>query len=197
MSVGWNMWLDKMLLFLRLIAKMGDLILEGGINIKFYAKLWKKASYNCAVPSDDYGREAMKSQSVFDCRKRLNVDARTWKMMKEVVVQNLIQPMQMFKNAESGTFRWSTKLNMWKHWSSCVKLRLQKGLDSVQALNSPPWQCSSSQGALCQAVYGPKIYYWNGTPTLIFFFVSKWIVALSKNKVCRRVKKILQRWKHQ
>jgi len=39
MSVGWNMWLDNMLLFLRLIAKMGDLILEGGINIKFYAKL--------------------------------------------------------------------------------------------------------------------------------------------------------------
>jgi len=36
----------------------------------------------------------------------------------------------------------------------------------AEILNSPQWQCSSSQGALCQAVSGPKIDYWNGTPTL-------------------------------
>jgi len=36
----------------------------------------------------------------------------------------------------------------------------------------------------CQAVSGPKIDYWNGTPTLFPWFGSEWLVAVSKNKVC-------------
>jgi len=54
----------------------------------------------------------------------------------------------------------SMKLIVWKYWSCYVKLCVDKGLNSRQQLDSPPWQCYSSQGALCQTVSGPKIHYW-------------------------------------
>jgi hypothetical protein len=43
-------------------------------------------------------------------------------------------------------------------------------------------QCSSSQGALCQEVPGPKIDYWSGTPTLFPWFSCKWLVPVSELK---------------
>jgi hypothetical protein len=50
----------------------------------------------------------------------------------------------------------------------------------AQRLYSPPSQCSSSQGALCQAFSGPKIDYWNGTPTIFPWFGPKWLLPLSE-----------------
>jgi hypothetical protein len=67
----------------------------------------------------------------------------------------------------------------------------------VQRLNSPPWQCSSSQGALCQAFSGPKIAYWNGIHTLFTWFGSGWLVALYINKVCLKGTKIQRHWRHE
>jgi len=109
--------------------------------------------------------------------------SRTWNMMK-----------------------WSSKIikNRWKcwknenflQWDRCLSTRamaVQLNLDKetvkkawtlAQRLGSPPWQCSSSQGALCQAVSGPKIYYWNITLNLFPWFDSKWLVVISKNKAC-------------
>jgi hypothetical protein len=66
----------------------------------------------------------------------------------------------------------------------------------VQRLNSPPWQCSSSQGALCQAVSGPKTDYWNRTLTLFPWFGSEWLLAASKNKVYLKGMKISRYWRH-
>jgi hypothetical protein len=37
------------------------------------------------------------------------------------------------------------------------KETVKKAWTLAQRLGSPPWQCSSSQGGLCQAVSGPKI----------------------------------------
>jgi hypothetical protein len=42
--------------------------------------------------------------------------------------------------------------------------------------DSPPWQNSNSQGPFCQAVYGPKIDYWNGTPTILPWFGTEWLL---------------------
>jgi hypothetical protein len=61
----------------------------------------------------------------------------------------------------------------------------------ARRLESPPWQCSSSQGSIYQAFSGQIIDYWNGTPTLLLWFGSEWLVAVSKNKVCLKVTKIL------
>jgi hypothetical protein len=90
----------------------------------------------------------------------------------------------------------------------------------------PPWQCCSSQGALCQAVSGQKkIDYWNGTSgavpplpntpswhgaqlkhrgnftftltvTLFLWFCSEWLLAVSKNNVCLKGTKISGYWRH-
>jgi hypothetical protein len=83
-----------------------------------------------------------------------------------------------------------TKLITWEYWSGDVKLCVQKAWTLAQRLNSPLWKCSSSQGALCQAVFGPKIDYCNVTPTLFLWFGSEWLLAVSKNKVCLKGEKI-------
>jgi hypothetical protein len=64
-----------------------------------------------------------------------------------------------------------------------VKLNLDKQLRALKKprtfahpLDSPSWQCSSSQSALCQEVSGTEIDYWNGTPTLFPRFGSKWLL---------------------
>jgi len=49
-----------MLVFLCLIAKMNDQVLEQQINIEFFVKLGKNASDACAVLSKAYGGDAMK-----------------------------------------------------------------------------------------------------------------------------------------
>jgi hypothetical protein len=60
---------------------------------------------------------------------------------------------------------------------------MKKMLITFVSLDSPPWQWSSSQDALSQAVSGPKIDYWAGITALFPWFGSKWLLALSKNKV--------------
>jgi len=47
--------------------------------------------------SEAYGGEAMKRSSVLEWYKRFERVARTWKMMKEVVVQYLTEPIKMLK----------------------------------------------------------------------------------------------------
>jgi hypothetical protein len=51
----------------------------------------------------------------------------------------------------------------------------------TQQLNSPSWQFSSSQGTPCQALSDQKIEYWSGTHTLLPWFGSEWLVAVSEN----------------
>jgi hypothetical protein len=60
-----------------------------------------------------------------------------------------------------------------------VKIALTLSQQSDSAI----WQCSSSQGVLCQVVSGPKIDYWNETPILFSWFSSEWLLPASKNKV--------------
>jgi hypothetical protein len=60
-------------------------------------KLGRNASDSCTVLSEAYGGEDMKSQvfvSAINSSKRF---ARTCKMMKEVVIQDLTEPMKMLK----------------------------------------------------------------------------------------------------
>jgi len=60
----------------------------------------------------------------------------------------------------------------------------EKAWTLAKQLDSPSLQCSrSSQEALYQAVSGPEIDYWSGTPTLFPWFGSKWFLAVSRNKV--------------
>jgi hypothetical protein len=49
--------------------------------------------------SEVYAAEAMKKSSVFECGiNGSNRVARKWKMMKQVVVQDLTEPEKMVKN---------------------------------------------------------------------------------------------------
>jgi len=48
----------------------------------------------------------------------------------------------------------------------------------------------------CQAVSSWKIDYWNRTPTLFPWCGSKWLLAVSKNKVCLRGTNISGYWRH-
>jgi hypothetical protein len=52
-------------MFLQLIANLNDQILEQQINIKFCVKLGNNASDTCAVLSEAYGEEAMKTSTCF------------------------------------------------------------------------------------------------------------------------------------
>jgi hypothetical protein len=49
---------------------MSDRFLEQRINIKFCAKLGKRASDTCVKLSEAYGRDAMEKSSVFEWHKR-------------------------------------------------------------------------------------------------------------------------------
>jgi hypothetical protein len=69
-----NCGANKTCVFLRLVAKMSDRILEQGINIKFCVKLEKNASDTCAMLSEAYGENVMKKASVFDWHKRFIED---------------------------------------------------------------------------------------------------------------------------
>jgi hypothetical protein len=87
---------------LRLHAEMRDRFLEQRINVKFYVKLGKYASDACAMLSDAYGGEAVKSQVALS---GLNVSKVMMMMMmmmmtttKEVVVKDFKEPMKMLKN---------------------------------------------------------------------------------------------------
>jgi predicted secreted protein len=75
---------------------MSDQFSEKRINVKFCVKLGKNSSDTCAVLSETYRGEATKKFKRFYWHKRFRL-ARTWKMLKEVVVQGLTEPMKMLK----------------------------------------------------------------------------------------------------
>jgi trimethylamine:corrinoid methyltransferase-like protein len=80
--------------FVHLVAEMGDLFLEQQISIKVCVKLGKNANDTCAMLSVAYGEEVMKSR-VFLSGINGSESHRTWKMMKEVVIQDLTELMKM------------------------------------------------------------------------------------------------------
>jgi hypothetical protein len=92
-------------------------------------------------------------------------------------------------NSQPSLLCGNTKAVTW----SCAQM---KAWTLVQQLDSSPWQCSSSQGTLCQMVSVPKINYWNGTPILFPWFGSEWLLAVSKNKVSLKEMKISENWRH-
>jgi len=73
-----------------------------------------------------------------------------WKMM---VVQDLTNPMEMLRKCGIWCIETDFKFQSYVY---ATKFR--------QRLDSSPWQWSRSQGTFCQAVFGPKIDYWNKTP---------------------------------
>jgi len=73
--------------------RTSDRFLEQRINIKFWVKLGRNANDTLAILS-----EAMRKSSVFECHKRFEKVTRTWKMMKEMVVQDITKPVKMLKN---------------------------------------------------------------------------------------------------
>jgi hypothetical protein len=81
------------------------------------------------------------------------------------------QPSSLCGNKEAVT--WSCA------WSKAWNL--------AQRLDSPPWQCSSSQGAPCEAVSGQKIDYWTGTPILFPYLVPNdfWLFQKMKSSLRR------------
>jgi hypothetical protein len=63
---------------------MGDQFLEQRISFKFCVKLGENASDTCPMLSEAYEGGS----------------AGTWKMMKEVIVKDLTEPIIMLKNCE-------------------------------------------------------------------------------------------------
>jgi len=55
---------------------------------------------------------------------------------------------------------------------------------------------AAAHKGLCQAVSGPKIDYWIGTPTLFPWFSFEWPLPVSKNKACHKGTNISGYWKH-
>jgi hypothetical protein len=145
--------------FLCLIAKMSEQFLEQCMNIKFYVKFRKSTSDTYAMFSKSYGGGAMKKWRV-EWHKQFAGIMRMWKMIKEiktVLIISLISRVFFTFNSFHKT-KQLTKLIIWKYWSSAWK----KAWTLTQWLDSAPWQCSSSQSALPQAVCSPNIYYQNG-----------------------------------
>jgi hypothetical protein len=89
----------------------------------------------------------------------------------------------------------ATKLIMRKYWSGYVKLYVEKGM------NFGPMIGFSIMIMFrlirpCQAVSGTKIDYWSGTPIRLPWLGSKWLLAVSKNKVCLKGMKNSGYWRH-
>jgi hypothetical protein len=61
------------------------------MNIKFCVKLGKNASDTCVMLSKAYGEDSMKKSSVSECINSSKRAMRTWKMIKEVAVQDLTE----------------------------------------------------------------------------------------------------------
>jgi hypothetical protein len=76
------------------------------------------------------------------------------------------------------------------------RFALKKGLDFGPSTGFSSMTVFQITGALCQAVSGTKIYYWNGTTTLLPWFGSEWLIAVSKNKVCLKGTKMSRYWRH-
>jgi len=175
------------------VTKMSDQLLQQWINIKFCVNLSLEMIYgtfNMILKANDKVCNG-NSWHPHNPRK-LTCWNHTWRQCSSLSLRSrVLYTFESFHEAIQ-----STKLVIWKYWSCYVKLCIDKAWTLAQQLDSPPWQCSSSQGTLCQAVSGPKIDYWNGTPTLFPWFGSKWLLAVSKNKVCLKGVKISGYWRH-
>jgi hypothetical protein len=109
-----------------------------------------------------YGGRAMKTSSALECHTRF-----AYRNHKAIQFLSLswMSSVQFTSNSFSKA-KQSTKLIVRKYRSGYVKLRLRKVWTLGQGLDSPTWQCSSSEGALCKEVCAPKINYRNICPTL-------------------------------
>jgi hypothetical protein len=91
--------------FLHHITKLSDQFLQQQTNIKFCMKLGSNASDTCEMISEAYWEEHTKDSSVFEWHKWFKEGQKMWKMMKEVVIQDLTKPIKMLKSVESAAFR--------------------------------------------------------------------------------------------
>jgi hypothetical protein len=156
---------DKTCVFLRLDTKMSDRFLKA-------TKLWKCRVFLSAVNGS----------------KRV---ANTWKLMKEVTVQDLPEPMKMLNICGIRCIETANQA----HCLEILKLCVENGLNFCPTI----WFSTMTMLQLtrrCQAVSGPKIDYWNGTPTLFPWFGSKFLLAASKNNLCLKGTKISGYWRH-
>jgi hypothetical protein len=178
--------------FLRLVAKLSDRFLEQRIYITFWVKLGKTASDTYAMFSEAYGEEAVKNTSVLEWNTRLK-ESSNIEITNEDNAYHFVLYQSYCSLRIHFTFHkaiQSTQLIMCKYWSGYAKLYLEKAWNLAQRLDIPPWQCSSSEGALCQVVSVPTIDYWKWTRTLFPCFCSKLLMAVFENKFCLKGTKI-------
>jgi hypothetical protein len=77
----------------------------------------KNTSNTCAVFSEAYGGEAMKSNAFLSGINGSKRVTRTWNMMEEVVVQDLTEPVRMLKNYAM----WCIQINVHQSYNSATK----------------------------------------------------------------------------
>jgi hypothetical protein len=100
--------------FLHLIPKISDRFLEQRNNHQFCVKLGKSSSDTCAMLSDAHGGEAVKNSVFLSVMNGSKTVARTWKIMKDAVTQDLSVRMKMMKKCGMWRIR-STELFMCKY----------------------------------------------------------------------------------
>jgi len=148
---------DKTRVFQRLVPNLSHRFLEHQINVKFLCEIRKQSMWClCSVLLRLVGK-LWKSEVVLsgtNCSKRTCMSKSQMKTMLITFFD-----MNSSVHFELIPQDQSTKLIMQKYWS-CMK---RKAWPLAQQLGSAPWQCSSSQDTLCQAVSVPEINYWNGT----------------------------------
>jgi hypothetical protein len=81
----------------------------------------------------------------------------------------------------------------WKYWAVASSCGYKEAWTLTQRLDSPPWQCSSSEGALCQELTGQNWLLKCNTHPIPLIWLQ---MAISKNKVCLKGTKILGFWRH-
>jgi hypothetical protein len=84
----------------------------------------------------------------------------------------------------------STRLIMWKCWSDYVKLCVEKAWTLAQLLDSPPCQCSNSQGIL-SSNFWPKnrLLKWNTHRSPLIWLYDLWLFP--------KIKSALKGWRFQ
>jgi hypothetical protein len=170
--------------FLCLVAKISDWFLEQQINIKFFVKLGKNASYTCALHSEAFG--GWKSHVFLigiNGSKRI---ARMCKMMKYVAIQDFTETVKMLEKSYwcANKFR---QRNSYVHrkshefWANNWILHYDNALVH-KALSVKQFMAQKSITEMEHPPYSPD--------------GSKWLLALSKNKVCHIGMKISRYWRH-